>query len=231
MRSANAVFEEDSLFKSEESNFYRDMHDHQLSLTLAHRGGFGVADALYRQMSRDYGNKKNAESAGADAKVGVQRASVSNTPEEFINLLMPKVKKAGAELGVEPELIIAQAALETGWGSRVIADENGKSSNNLFNIKAGAGWRGESISTRTLEHMDGTFKPVMDEFRRYESLEESIEDYVKFIQSGSRYQEVLDARNGAEYLDKLQRAGYATDPSYADKILSVYEKITGGKQS
>lgn len=252
MRSANAVFEEGSLFNSKESEFYRDMHDQQLSLTLAHQNGFGIAEALYRQMSRNYGFDKGDDvdkGNGADkdsgggkaedikqplesaAKAGIQRASVSATPEDFIRMLLPKVEKAGSELGVDPEIIVAQAALETGWGSRVVADENGKSSNNLFNIKTGSQWRGESVPVKTLEYRDGIFKPEVDEFRRYESMDESIRDYVNLIKRGEHYQEALQAESGSEYLEKLQQAGYATDPAYADKILSVYEKITHAKRS
>lgn len=251
MRSANAVFEEGSLFNSKESEFYRDMHDQQLSLTLAHQKGFGIAEALYRQMSSNYGIDKDSgvdKESGADkdsggsaesikqslesvSKSGIQRASVSETPEEFIRMLLPKVKQAGSELGVDPEIIVAQAALETGWGSRVVADENGKSSNNLFNIKAGSQWRGESVPVKTLEYRDGTFKPEVDEFRRYESMDESIRDYVNLIKRGDHYQEALQADSGSEYLEKLQQAGYATDPAYADKILSVYQKITQTKRS
>ena len=246
MRSANAVFEEGSLFNSKESEFYRDMHDQQLSLTLAHQSGFGIAETLYRQMSRNYGLDKDSgvnKDTGGDkaedikqplesaAKSGIQRASVSETPEEFIRMLLPKVTKAGSELGVDPELIVAQAALETGWGNRVVADENGKSSNNLFNIKAGSQWRGDSVPVKTLEYRDGTFKPEVDEFRRYESMDESIRDYVNLIKRGEHYQEALQAKSGSEYLEKLQQAGYATDPAYADKILSVYEKITHAKRS
>lgn len=259
MRSANAVFEEGSLFNSKESEFYRDMHDQQLSLTLAHQNGFGIAEALYRQMSNNYdldkesgtdkesgaGNtnanaKDNANGSDVEsikpslesaAKSGIQRASVSETPEEFIRMLLPKVKQAGSELGVDPEIIVAQAALETGWGSRVIADESGKSSNNLFNIKAGSQWRGDSVPVKTLEYRDGTFKPEVDEFRRYESMDESIRDYVNLIKRGAHYQEALQAESGGEYLQRLQQAGYATDPAYADKILSVYQKITQAKRS
>lgn len=244
MRSANAVFEEDSLFNSKESEFYRDMHDQQLSLTLAHQNGFGIAEALYRQMSSNYGvDKENGADKDSDraesikqsfdsiSKSGIQRASVSETPEEFIRMLLPKVKQAGNELGVDPEIIVAQAALETGWGSRVVADENGKSSNNLFNIKAGSQWRGDSVPVKTLEYRDGTFKPEVDEFRRYESMDESIRDYVNLIKRGDHYQEALQAESGGEYLKKLQQAGYATDPAYADKILSVYDKITQAKRS
>ncbi len=252
MRNANAVFEEGSMFNSKESEFYRDMHDHQLSLTLAHNNGLGIAEALYRQMSRTYGSdeshgtgetsteKNSAEKNGSEknsaldqaaTKAGVTRASISGTPEEFIHMLLPKVEKAARELGVEPELIVAQAALETGWGSRVIADDNGKSSNNLFNIKAGSRWDGESVNIRSLEYRDGTFKPELDAFRRYASVDESIRDYVNLIKNGEHYQGALQAKDGDEYLKELQQAGYATDPAYAEKILSVYEQITGGKRA
>ncbi|WP_252738466.1 flagellar assembly peptidoglycan hydrolase FlgJ [Saccharophagus degradans] len=247
MREANAVFEEDSLFNSQESNFYRDMHDQQLALTLSHGRGMGVADALYRQLSgQKYGNTEpvntsvasyqaspvnavtkyhSPDSISAAAPKG-ERSAMATSPDDFIQQMLPNVTKAAEKLGVEPEVLIAQAALETGWGEKVIADKNGQPSNNLFNIKAHNGWQGNAVTAETLEFANGKFEKEKAAFRQYGSIEESMNDYVSFIQGNPRYQDIATGNKTAEeYIQGITQAGYATDPAYANKVLSVLERV------
>ncbi|OUL58590.1 flagellar assembly peptidoglycan hydrolase FlgJ [Pseudoalteromonas ulvae] len=145
-----------------------------------------------------------------------------DSPESFIQKLWQKAKVAGEKLNLNPAAMIAQAALETGWGKHVITAPNGQSSNNLFNIKAGGNWQGDSVKKVTLEFEDGVAVKKNAAFRAYGSIEESFDDFVNFLSSGSRYQEALKSTGNMEqFLHKLQQAGYATDPNYAKKIIGI----------
>jgi flagellar protein FlgJ len=147
--------------------------------------------------------------------------------EDFIRQLHPYAQQAAKELGVEPRVILAQAALETGWGRSLIKNSNGESSFNLFNIKADKSWHGKQAQVPALEFEQGIAKKVNAGFRSYGSFQESFQDYVAFIKNNPRYGDALkQAGNGERYLHELQRAGYATDPNYANKIMNIYHSNT-----
>ena len=144
------------------------------------------------------------------------------TPEEFIRDLLPYVSKGAAELGVKPGVLIAQAALETGWGQKVIRHADGRSSFNLFGIKADTGWSGDRVSVATLEYENGIAAKQRAVFRSYDSLEGAVSGYVEFLRSNPRYQGALArAADPEAYLSGLKAAGYATDPDYASKITEI----------
>ncbi|MEA2094135.1 MAG: flagellar assembly peptidoglycan hydrolase FlgJ, partial [Pseudomonadota bacterium] len=144
------------------------------------------------------------------------------TPEEFIRDLLPYARKGAAELGVKPGVLIAQAALETGWGQKVIRHADGRSSLNLFGIKADTGWPGDKVSVATLEYENGIAKKQRAVFRSYSSLEAAVSGYVKFLRSNPRYQGALEqAADPEAYLSGLKAAGYATDPEYVEKIKAI----------
>lgn len=142
--------------------------------------------------------------------------------EDFVREIWPLAVKAGRQLGVEPRAIVAQAALETGWGSRLIRDDAGVSGNNLFGIKADTRWDGERVSVATLEYEGGLPKPQRANFRAYPDLAAGFDDYVRFLSENPRYREALRAgADAGAYADRLQSSGYATDPRYAEKIRSI----------
>ncbi|MDK1285589.1 flagellar assembly peptidoglycan hydrolase FlgJ [Pseudoalteromonas umbrosa] len=144
------------------------------------------------------------------------------SPEEFINTLWGYAKSAAEKIGLNPAVMVAQAALETGWGKHVISKPDGNSSFNLFNIKADSRWTGDSASKMTLEFEQGLPVKKQANFRAYESLKDSFSDYVNFLQSNPRYEDALKkVAKPSDYLDALQQAGYATDPNYANKIKNV----------
>lgn len=146
---------------------------------------------------------------------------------DFVQKLYPYAEQAAKELGISPKVLLAQAALETGWGRSVIKHSDGSNSFNLFNIKAGKSWQGEQTRVSTMEYVNGVTRKEQSGFRSYNSYQESFNDYVNFIKNNPRYQNALQhAGNGERYLQELQRAGYATDPSYARKVMSIYHGNT-----
>lgn len=153
---------------------------------------------------------------------GGQKSSISPTQENFVMMLKPHAEKAAAELQINPDVLIAQVALETGWGKHVIHDRAGENSFNLFNIKAGGQWQGEKVNVNTLEYRNGVAEQEKSDFRKYNGYAESFSDYVRLIKNSPRYEQVLaTGKNSSAYAEALQSAGYATDPQYAKKIKSL----------
>jgi flagellar protein FlgJ len=350
MRKANASFEDDNPLNSQATEFFRDMHDSQMSAELSKKGALGLADLMVQQLAPQYSDTKAASQISPPSKFdipkekilkqpgdeqkmlplpavrsgflqldperivapsaitlsakkqleppasvnligntikprpihnGVQQlaaevvvsatnalsedlknlsdtskrvvtstaqdAAVLQTlvanesektklnsstsanldpsdPVSFIQGLLPSAKKAAAVLGIEPLALIAQAALETGWGQRMFKNSDGASSHNLFGIKAQANWQGKVAVVDTLEYRQGVAQKEKAKFRVYESADQSLQDYVDLIRTNPRYQSALAVANDTKaYFQQLQAAGYATDPNYAQKILSVME--------
>ncbi|WP_049721825.1 flagellar assembly peptidoglycan hydrolase FlgJ [Gilvimarinus polysaccharolyticus] len=260
MRAASESFSEDSYMNSSDTQFYSDMLDQQWSLELTKGKGMGLADTLYQQLLKSYGQYLPGEDSADDqptldsklqeATLDFDQRRVSSrvtqtvTPTEtlanvsaavaptslasngaagFIDAIKPYATWAAQTLGVAPEALMAQAALETGWGKHLVRDETG-SSFNLFNIKAGKGWAGESVTVNTTEYIEGEAQSVDAPFRRYGSLQDSFADYVALMQK-PRYQKALAQGTDAHgYVEQLQKAGYATDPHYADKIKAIMQR-------
>ncbi|MBQ0783599.1 MAG: flagellar assembly peptidoglycan hydrolase FlgJ [Amphritea sp.] len=146
------------------------------------------------------------------------------TPEQFVQTLLPLAETVAAELGVDPKVLLAQSALETGWGRYLIQRPEGGSSHNLFNIKADSRWSGDHASVGTVEFRDGVAQKERSAFRVYDSYEESFRDYAEFLSNSPRYQQALEqAGDPYQYLSRLQEAGYATDPEYAQKISRIFD--------
>lgn len=160
--------------------------------------------------------------AGAPATV---RAAEFTDRQAFIDQLRPAAEEAARRLGVPAGLLLAQAALETGWGQAVPRHADGTSSHNLFGIKADGRWDGPRVSLPTLEFRDGVAQRERATFRAYDSFAASFHDYVDFLQSGPRYGEALEqAPDGTAFMRGLHEAGYATDPHYADKVLGIWQR-------
>ena len=149
-----------------------------------------------------------------------------SSPEDFVKQLWPCAEAAGKELGVNPTHLLAQAALETGWGRRLPCDTNGNPSFNFFGIKAGSDWTGDAVSARTLEFEGGLPVPQNARFRSYDSAQDSFRDYVSVLRDNPRYAAALNTGNDAKaFATALQRGGYATDPAYAQKIASIAQNL------
>ena len=150
----------------------------------------------------------------------------AHTPEGFVASVWPHAERAARELGVDPRALVAQAALETGWGKRHIKRDNGSSSHNLFGIKATGNWEGGEARAITSEFRDGQFVKETAAFRSYDSYQDSFHDLVSLLQNNSRYQDAVKAADKPEqFVQELQKAGYATDPNYASKISQIARQM------
>ncbi len=221
----------DGSLDNDGSKLGTEMFDGQLAQQLAGRPG-GLGDIVARQLERLAAVKTDgtapaappapdaaaappepATAAGAPARgaAGVQAA--------FVRRHAAAARAAAASTGIDASFILAQAAHETGWGRHGIVGADGTRSNNLFGIKAGAGWNGPSVDVTTTEYRDGKPIRMVQRFRAYASEAESFADYARLVGSSPRYAATRAAGSDAQqFALGLQRAGYATDPAYADKL-------------
>lgn len=226
MRSANRTLSEGNYFNSFESKMYEDMLDEKLSVELSHFGSLGIADLLVKQLSADHSSRTYDLKMGQPSATlfPSERRSAFDSPRQFVEQLMPKAKKAAAELGINPEFIVAQAALETGWGKQVMFDGDGNNSFNLFGIKAKPDWQGRALSIDSMEVIDGIAAPKKSQFKMYDSYEQGLKDYQGLLQT-ERYRAVSGAQNIESFAAALQRGGYATDPAYGAKLARVMKSV------
>ena len=332
MREANSVFAEGNPLNSKETDFYQNMYDQQISLTMAEGKGIGLADMIVRQM-RGIGQseaqlealmQKNLDNANSGKASGYSLDKVAtefsltqeqsaiplpktkteyllpmerfrpvvtaskpsvldsahsecspttstvNSPENspatnpanterfdnssvgtdnnvvdtlvssmettlrtlfptaaaFVDAIAPYAKAAANELGVDVKGIIAQAALETGWGQHIIAGDNGSPSFNFFGIKSNANWAGNTADVKTLEYRNGIAAKETATFRSYKSMDDAFQDYISFLKDNPRYkQAIANTSTAKEWGFQLQQAGYATDPNYGKKIASIVSRL------
>jgi len=231
MRSASFG---NTLFPAENSVFH-DMYDQQLAQTLSQGQGLGLAPLIARQLGTQPAvpMPSPTHSTTKPAPVSVvakhqHHAAVKDTAtqEGFIRRIWPQAQQAARELGVDPRAIAAQAALETGWGQHLPRQANGRSSHNLFGIKArgtpNLHWQGTQATAMTTEFNQGQRHQEQAAFRTYDTLQHSFADYVRLLKSSPRYQAALKAgHNIRAFAQGLQQGGYATDPEYAAKITAI----------
>ena len=238
MRDASLA---EGIFDSEQSDMYMGMFVQQIALDMSANGRFGIAEMLVRQLGgqasleTDPGGKNEVRSSASEGAAFVLNQNDAgktlpdfDSPTTFVKFMQPLARDAAEKLGLKPEVLIAQSALETGWGKKIIRNADGSSSHNLFGIKADLRWSGKIAEVSTLEFRDGVMKKELADFRSYSSFEESFNDYVEFITSGSRYHSALEHKGDAEkYIRGLQEASYATDPAYADKVIDIMQRDYG----
>lgn len=166
--------------------------------------------------------KHDSNSAVASDDDTAALSALTGPEAEFVKSILPAARQAARQLGLEPLALVAQAALETGWGQRMFKAVDGRESFNLFGIKAQPEWQGGVAVVDTLEYRQGIARQEKAKFRVYDSLQAGLQDYVDFIRQQPRYQDaVAVSHDTANYFQQLQAAGYATDPNYAQKILQV----------
>ncbi len=162
-----------------------------------------------------------AGAAGAPTGSGVMKP-LKLSRDEFLTVHQTSARAAEAATGIPATFMVAQAAHESGWGKHEIRNADGSTSFNLFGMKAGAGWKGKVANVTTTEVVDGEPRKVIAKFRAYDSYEDSFKDYAAMMKNNPRYAGVVASSSTPETFAKgLQRAGYATDPAYADKLTRV----------
>jgi flagellar protein FlgJ len=247
LKSMRDATPKDSMFQSDTTRAYTDMLDQQLAMTLAKKGT-GLSDVIVKQLSRNTapdptqaptgaaspttsnaggGGQPAVPSAVPKASSGAApaRVSVNEKIQNFLDTMRPHAQAASQATGLPANFLIGQAALETGWGKSEPKAKDGTSSHNLFGIKAGANWKGATVDTVTTEYVNGKATKVVQKFRAYDSYTEAFADFARVMRGNSRYAQVLASGNdAAAYAQGLQRAGYATDPQYAQKLQRVIER-------
>lgn len=250
LKSMREATPQDSLFGSEQTRFYESLLDQQLGQALAGRGnGLGLAAMIEVQLGRKTVDPVASEGGlptrplprafpvepahgprplnGDEAAVPAQKsggAKMQSTP--FVSVLMPEAMVVSDETGIPAHFMIAQAALETGWGRSMPRRSDGSPSFNLFGIKAGRDWSGPVAEAGTTEYVNGLPERRVQRFRAYASFAESFRDYAHLLTSNSRYSAVLNADSPAAFARNLQQAGYATDPAYAVKLERIISAIS-----
>ncbi|MCG7756116.1 MAG: flagellar assembly peptidoglycan hydrolase FlgJ [Nitrosomonas sp.] len=157
----------------------------------------------------------------APIQTDVQKKSTSSQSGNFIDKLLPHAKIASESTGIPPNFMLAQAALESGWGKHEIRHADNSPTYNLFGIKAGANWKGDVVEKTTTEYINGVPQKAIEKFRAYSSYAEGFNDYAKLLMDNPRYAKVLNSTDAATFANGLQRAGYATDPMYAEKLMRI----------
>jgi len=251
MRDAGASVGESG---SNEMGMYQDMFDKQIALNLSQHQNLGLGTLLTRQLGG--GNAPGADARGGrppgvttpggkaappdsvpgtTAPVGSQKpatppltsTSIAKSAGEFVAQVMPSIRAAAQSLGVDPLGLLAQAALETGWGKRMARNADGTPSLNLFGVKADETWGGAKATASTMEVVDGVATPRHAVFRAYGSIEESVNDFAHLLKNSPRYRLAVAAGGDAQsFVNHMGRSGYATDPQYTDKLSDILHSST-----
>ena len=232
LKSMRDATPQDGMFDNEQTKMFTGMLDQQLAQNLSSRG-IGLADMLVKQLGRSPGSgavqqvlPQTPPALQASQASAVPSAYSENFQQDFVRQLTPFAIQASRETGVPAQLMLGQAALESGWGRREIRMPDGGSSYNLFGIKASGNWNGKVAEVTTTEYHNGVPSKQVEKFRAYGSYAEAFSDYAHLLRDNPRYAKVLQEGQGAPAAaHALQRAGYATDPNYADKLVKVMSRI------
>lgn len=247
LKSMREALPQDGIFSSDSTKMYTSMYDQQIAQEIGKRG-LGMADLIVKQMQPA---QEPDETAGtvpmkldnsfiysnlpsnqleqmvrkAVPRLPVSPSSFPTDSNDFIAQLSQPAQAASQQSGIPHHLILAQAALESGWGQRQILTRDGKPSFNVFGIKAGGDWKGATTDIMTTEYEGGVAKKVRATFRVYGSYMEALSDYVKLLSSNPRYAAVANAATPEQGARALQAAGYATDPKYAQKLVGMIQQF------
>ena len=223
MKSMRAATLSSGMLDNEGSKLGTDMLDQQFATQMTGLPG-GLSEAITKQLERQMGLAPGPIPAGQVPPLLSERPL--RIPErgaaDFVQRHSQAAQAAEAQTGITAAFMIGQAAHESGWGRREIKHADGSPSFNLFGIKAGADWKGPVAETLTTEVVNGQAVKTVARFRAYASYAESFADYARLMRNSPRYQQVLaQGQDASGFANGLQRAGYATDPAYADKLTRV----------
>lgn len=249
LKSMREALPKDGVFSSDSTRLYTSMYDQQIAQQMTAGKGLGLAEMMVKQMTQ--GQAQPADDAPQVpmkfsletvtsyqnqaltqmVRKAIPRASdsadepLSGDSKDFLAQLSLPAKLASQQSGVPHHLILAQAALESGWGQRQIRRENGEPSFNIFGVKASGSWKGPTTEITTTEYENGEAKKVKARFRVYSSYLEALSDYVGLMSRNPRYAAVTTAATAEQGAQALQNAGYATDPHYARKLTSMIQQL------
>ena len=249
LKSMRETLPKDGLFSSEQTRLYTSMYDQQIAQQMTAGKGLGLAEEMVKQLSAQ--QQEPADNVGQVpmkfsletvtsyqnqaltqlVRKAIPRATESNDQplsgdsKDFLAQLSLPARLASEQSGIPHHLILAQAALESGWGQRQIRRENGEPSFNLFGVKASGDWKGKVTEITTTEFENGEAKKVKAKFRVYSSYLEALSDYVNLLTRNPRYAAVTSASTAEQGAQALQNAGYATDPQYARKLTSMIQQL------
>ncbi len=225
LKSARDATPGEGMFDGPNTQQYLELMDQQVSLALARQGGLGVAEFLARQGGLGGAEFLDDGPKSVDGVVTASQTRLDTPPDArgFVEQLLPHVRDAADSLGVDPKLLVAQAALESGWGRATLTHTNGSPAFNLFAIKAGSDWDGNTVGQQTLEFVNGVPERRFEQFRAYPDLASGMSDYVGLVKRMTEAAQPGSEGFGPEnFVEALTRAGYATDPDYGNKWLAVY---------
>ena len=246
LKSMRDATPQDGPMESEQTRMYTSMLDQQMAQSLSARG-IGLAEVMLRQLSHTRAATDAAQAAplaagamapaappvaGAHVPAAAAIAVPQSIPggvrpeglrqsQDFLMRMKDHAIEASNATGIPARFLLGQAALESGWGKHEIRAADGSQSFNLFGIKAGRNWKGATVDVMTTEYVDGAPQKLKQTFRAYGSYAEGFQDYAALMQGNRRYAAVLRQTDSAGFAQGLQRAGYATDPRYADKLTSI----------
>ena len=235
LKSMRDATPQDGMFDSDQTRLYTSLLDQQLSQSLS-KQGIGLADIMIKQLTRVSAGKLPDAAVSVPVGGSTQAPPASVAPlqqsggsgarasaaiQDFMSKHWESARAASEATGIPARFLLAQAALESGWGRQEIKSADGAASFNLFGIKAGRNWSGRVAETMTTEYTGGTPSKMTERFRAYGSHAESFRDYANLLLNNPRYSQVLAQQDAAGFARGLQRAGYATDPKYADKLTNI----------
>jgi flagellar protein FlgJ len=251
LKSMRQASSQDGMFDNEQSKLYTSMLDQQLSQKMASRG-IGLADAMIRQLTNNqmsqaldadqaqvgnigsinlldqYSKPSQFNIKDSENSAEFQINGLSNAPkhvQEFTQKLGIHAQTASEISGIPAKFMLGQAALESGWGKREIKGVDGSSSHNVFGIKATGQWKGRTVDTLTTEYANGVAYQRVEKFRAYDNYADAFKDYAKLLTDNPRYQNVIQNKGDASnFAFELQKAGYATDPQYAQKLNKIIKQ-------
>lgn len=248
LKSMREALPKDGLFSSDSTRLYTSMYDQQIAQQMTAGKGLGLADMMVKQMTAAQGptdetpqvpmkfDLETVTSYQNQALTQMVRKAMPKAPDgsdadmpgdskDFLAQLSLPARLASQQSGIPHHLILAQAALESGWGQRQIRRENGDPSFNLFGVKASGNWKGPVTEITTTEFENGEAKKVKAKFRVYSSYLEALSDYVGLLTRNPRYAAVTNASTAEQGAQALQNAGYATDPNYARKLTNMIQQL------
>ncbi|SCC25956.1 flagellar protein FlgJ [Kosakonia oryzendophytica] len=251
LKSMRDALPKDGIFSSDSTRLYTSMYDQQIAQQMTAGKGLGLADMMVKQMTDEQAPVDPADqmqqvpmkfpletvtSYQNQALTQLVRKAMPKAPDDsdepltgdskdFLAQLSLPARLASQQSGVPHHLILAQAALESGWGQRQIPRENGEPSFNIFGVKATPNWKGPTTEITTTEYENGEAVKVKAKFRVYSSYLEALSDYVGMLTRNKRYAAVTTAATAEQGAQALQNAGYATDPNYARKLTSMIQQL------